>query len=214
MIEYFFVMALIGLFFYLLFAFGQLVDLEFGSRDSERLDRFQYQGMIGEQMVEERLKQLSPEFEVIPNVMINAYRNIDFVVVGPTGVWNIEVKSHKGRVEYKNGRLLRNGQLFEKHFIDQVWSQVHALKYYIGRFDVKNYIHPVICFSSPAARVRFGYKKQAGVYVIGLPWLLDLVQNNKRLYTSEQVQLIANVLRSAEPNFKFVLLRAKMTVSD
>jgi len=61
------------------------------------------------------------------NFIINDFNtgrgNIDHILVGPKGVFTLEVKSHRGTVTFENGTLLRDGIEFKKDFLKQAWAE-------------------------------------------------------------------------------------------
>jgi len=72
-------------------------------------------GRKGEGKILYKLKELSDEYSVFQDVKINSNAgNIDFVVVGPGGVYALEVKSHSGKIDFNGEELTNNGRLFER----------------------------------------------------------------------------------------------------
>ncbi|MEA2550578.1 MAG: hypothetical protein QOE25_347 [Actinomycetota bacterium] len=66
-------------------------------------------GFDGEAIVSRTLSRLEAfGYELIDDVDIGR-GNVDHVIVGPTGVFAIETKSHPGKVEFRDGILLRDG---------------------------------------------------------------------------------------------------------
>lgn len=66
------------------------------------------QGASGEELVAEKLSHLPPSYRVFNDVTLPGYgANLDHVVVGPTGVFVIETKSHKGYISYERGEWLQ-----------------------------------------------------------------------------------------------------------
>lgn len=133
--------------------------------------------------IEDILSGLPKSFTPITNIVPGGIGNIDQIVVGPTGIWVIEVKSHTGRITFDGRELRRNGGLFEKDFLRQVWSQVNAIRDILKK-ELNNdfFVNPVICFSDRDARVRLGPKPIKGVYIIGRKWLKGLIlENSARL---------------------------------
>ncbi|RLG70578.1 MAG: hypothetical protein DRO11_05985 [Methanobacteriota archaeon] len=66
------------------------------------------QGASGEELVAEKLSQLPSSYQVFNDVTLPGYgANLDHVVVGPTGVFVVETKSHKGYISYEKGEWLQ-----------------------------------------------------------------------------------------------------------
>lgn len=120
-------------------------------------------GMDGENDVYKVLKQLPQEYKVLHDYVEGKKGNIDYIVVGPTGVWTIEVKN------YKQQNI--DNEYLEQH-INQAYTEAKNLSDKLSLFA-----NPILVFTNPKTKLHFGLTKQKGVYVINKKWLLDLVQN-------------------------------------
>lgn len=131
-------------------------------------------GRIGEYKIKDELANLSEDYSVFEDVILNSNRgNIDYVIVGPSGVYALEVKSHSGNIGFNGTELTNNGKPFEKDFLKQAKSealQVHDFLKVNSNIDI--YVKPVIVFSGYAS-MRFGLKPIDGVYVIGKSFLRE-----------------------------------------
>lgn len=157
------------------------------------------QGAGGELGVKMVLRGLDDRFRVLGSVVIGNKGDMDFVVVGPTGVWVIEVKSHKGRIRIENSRLLRDNRPFEKDFIRQAWGATYALKDALKKRIAKPlHIQPVVVFSSPQAKLGVDWNKADNAYVIGLDQLIPLIERQEVQYLSaDEVEHITDCIRTA-----------------
>lgn len=84
-------------------------------------------GATGEEKIGAILAALSDEYVVIHDLEC-PNGNIDHVVIGPNGVFQIETKAHGGKVHVENGTLLVNGKPPEKDFIRQAQRNSMWLK--------------------------------------------------------------------------------------
>jgi hypothetical protein len=112
-------------------------------------------------------------------------------VIGPTGVWTVEVKSHSGEISYDTDQhaLLHNGSTFEKDILKQAYAQAMSVRRFIGdTTGISHIAHPVIVFTSPFVTVRFGLHPVQGVYVIGMPYLIHLLKMKGKDNLSENEQ--------------------------
>lgn len=135
-------------------------------------------GEDAEEQVTEKLEDLPNDFIILPNLVIGNKGNIDNVVIGPTGIWTIEVKSHSGQITFDGVELRRDGELFETNFLKQAWAESYSIKDVLEQdLKYKFTIQPVIVFSDPNATLKFGLKKINGIYVIGDKWLNNLIKN-------------------------------------
>lgn len=160
-------------------------------------------GLQGEVSIGQILANLPDSYNVISSVVLPGKKsNIDFVVIGPSGVYAIEVKSHRGRITYDGQQLLRNGHTFEHNFLWQVKSEARELQAYLRNIKQSVYaVDPILVFSNKYTPVRFGIKPVDSVHVIGAGWLLDTIQGNAaniRL-TYEQIEAIKNEILKILP---------------
>jgi hypothetical protein len=154
-------------------------------------------GMFGENRIVRELQKLPNDFAVFRGLMANEHLDIDCTVVGPTGVFSIEVKSHRGRIGFNGRELTRNGRRLEKDFLAQADAEAVALRDLIrrtGQIDV--FVESVIVFSSSLASVHFGPQQIRNSYVVGKRWLADLLTSGTRPLDSENILRIAATLAS------------------
>lgn len=144
-----------------------------------RRSRQYARGWDSEADIKAGLTKLPDNFSVFRDVQIGDNKgNLDFVVVGPPGIFILEVKSHSGEVGYNGVALTLNGRPFrDKDFFRQVHGQTWALKNYLKQAAGANpYIHGALVFSNPRARLHFGYTPVSNIYIIQkdyLPGLFD-----------------------------------------
>ncbi len=149
----------------------------------KRLNNF-ISGLFGEKDIEIELKKLGKNFICINSGLDTGKGNIDKIVLGPTGVWTLEVKNHKGNVSFNNNTLLINNVAPEKDFIRQAYAEAKTLNDLIrSKLDIEIKVQPVLVFSNKFAKVRLGMKTYNGVSVIGKEWL-------KKLITETNIQLL------------------------
>lgn len=120
-------------------------------------------GQDGEWDVEDELKKLPSEFKCIYDLPSSG-GNVDFVVVGPSGVFAIEAKNIE--------RGLISNYFFYKKFLKQ--SRKEALfinKLLSNSLGIGGYVEPALVSAHKKVDVRFGFEPQEGVYVINIKWL-------------------------------------------
>jgi hypothetical protein len=164
-----------------------------------RLARSYRKGLIGEENVRKILQTLPDLYTVFENVVIPPLKsNIDFVIIGPTGIFSVEVKSHKGHITNDGQQLLLNGAPFkEGDILHQSWGESVRLSDYLLSKNISTpEIQPLLVFSNKYATMRFGKKPVLSVLVIGASWLSDTIQNitSKAKLTSDQINDIYNCL--------------------
>lgn len=124
-------------------------------------------GEAGEGQVKKLLMSLSDEYTVFQNVPILNRLDIDFIVVGPVGVFAIEVKSHKGF-----NILLRN------KFISQTFAETMGLKEYLKKSGVDVYVQAALVFTG--TYVRYSPPRK-GVHVVNKDYLLPLLDRSRKI---------------------------------
>lgn len=117
-------------------------------------------GISGEAETLQELNLLSPEYKVFKNIKFEGlYGNIDFVVVGPTGIYLIESKKVSGLIDFDGKELLCGGKLLEnKHVLylvrDQYWKLHNYLKDVLKE-DI--FVLPIIVFVNGNFKKEFGF---------------------------------------------------------
>lgn len=145
-------------------------------------------GAEGEQKVYRILGKLPTGYYRFWDFSNGQKGNIDMVVVGPTGIWTIEVKNYRGgEITLKNDLLCRNGFPFEKDFLKQAYAESKYLSDYIHKsLGLMLPVTPILVFANKFTKLRFGMRPINGVYVIGTSWLLNLIQERQISLTPEQ----------------------------
>lgn len=136
-----------------------------------------YRGWSGERDISRLLQDLPDSYSVFRDVRIGDHKgNLDFVVVGPGGIFILEVKAHGGDIGYNGYALTVNGHTFaDKNFFNQIHGQTWALKNYLEAHGAGGaYIHSALVFSNPHAQAHFGYNLVNRVYIIQKDFLLGL----------------------------------------
>lgn len=143
-------------------------------KEERRADR----GAAAEEVVGDLLADLNEDFFVLHDIS-SPYGNIDHIVIGRnSGVFLLETKAHKGRVEVLPDGLLVNGKPPEKNFIAQALKNTYWLRDELEKVTgSKNWITPVVVFTNafvPAS------KSIKGVLVLNKKYLLGVLQRQAR----------------------------------
>jgi len=127
-------------------------------------------GIEGEVAVLERLRQLPDDYLLFNRVKLpdgqlpNGWRELDFIVAGPTGLWIVEVKNTPGHVyvqpDARHWPLARRGCCGSRpnwnaveNPLPQARAQVDALRRWVLQQGVSVEPRPVICLSHPEVAV-------------------------------------------------------------
>jgi hypothetical protein len=137
-------------------------------------------GGDGESVVRDLLVSLPDEYIAYQSIKITGTPyDIDFVVVGPTGIFTIDAKNIKGFIGYSNGRLTQNGYSVKKNILWQAQQESKFIHQLIqDKLGAIEKVHPVLCFTSKFSKLRFGRKPVKGVTIIRLEWLNDVITKN------------------------------------
>ena len=156
-----------------------------------------YQGGEGESAVGFELEKLPDDFYVFRSLIIENYGgNLDFVVLGPTGLFVLEVKSHSGEIDFGGTELTINGHIFpEKDILKQAMHEALSLHEFLKTKSGKDFfIQPVIIFSGHV-KMSFGLKPINNVFVVGKSFLNELITSRPQNFSREQIFKIENELK-------------------
>lgn len=132
------------------------------------------------------LDDLPQEYSVGSDLVLGQKGNIDVFVVGPTGIWTIEVKSHR--------TWFKRVSPFIKSCIGQAHAEAFALRDFLKSRLGKDFrVQPVVVF--PNAEVRLGPRPIEGVYIIGQAWLKDLILQAPISLSSVDMESIKSEIR-------------------
>lgn len=135
------------------------------------------EGARGEEKLGAALAELETRgWTVLHDVVLDSW-NIDHVAIGPTGVFTIETKSHRGRIQHDGQQLLRSGHPLEKDFLRQAKSQGLWLGKQLEQRGHNVFVTPIVCFTR--AYVRVPKSATRPVVVVPLKWLLETLERGK-----------------------------------
>lgn len=154
-----------------------------------RTDNFA-SGQIGENDIDRELKNLGSNYICITRGLDTGHGNIDKIVIGPTGIWTLEIKSHRGNITLDGQSLLRDAKPLEKNFLGQAYAEAMSLQEFIkSKINLDIRVQPVLVFANKHAKVRLGLKEFKGVYVVQKAWLNKLLTETNKQYLAVDVQL-------------------------
>jgi hypothetical protein len=171
-----------------LVSFSSIFIYKFYKEDEKISDKF-FQGREGESIILKELKKLPDTFRVFFDVKTQELSNIDLVVAGPTGIFTVEVKSHKGIVVYENGKLSVNGFSPGKDFLKQAKSESKSLHEFLKNNGVEIWVKPILAFSGKAT-IHFGLNPVDGVFVVQKDFLLKVILETQKEELSGDTLLV------------------------
>lgn len=155
-------------------------------------------GAIAEEKTGAILEEALPQGNFVIHDFDTGRGNIDHILVGPKGIFTLEVKSHRGTVTFDKGSLLRDGKPFEKDFLKQAWAECFVVREILAKWEIKEpSAEPLIIFSNAFVKVR---DKAKGVAVINLKFLPSYLERFQDRLTTAEAGRIFNRLQSKHGN--------------
>lgn len=166
-------------------------------------------GIDGENATAKILNQLPDNYMCFMNVLVtySGKSEIDTVVVGPSGVFVIEIKNIKGKIlaDVKNKKWLQKkitggGKLYQKFFynpIMQVRTHAYRLNGFLKENGIKTYINPIVYFANEDASVNIEHTSEIPVFSFsknGDIFLKEYILNNKQRLSGEKIKAICRLL--------------------
>lgn len=129
-------------------------------------------GISGERMIRDEFKKLPDEYTVFQDIKIpQRFGNIDFVVVGPTGIFTIEVKNKHGKVDFRDDTLFLEDQNDKKDLTQAKREAVELHEYLETKLNSKiGFIFPVLVFTGHID-IHMGLTSHEGAYIIQKSYL-------------------------------------------
>jgi hypothetical protein len=156
-------------------------------------------GPGGEERTEKALARLGSDYTVFHDRRIPGSRaNIDHIVVGPTGVFVIETKNVKGKVELRRGELFVAGRR-KQAFVEEAWREAAAVQSVVPEvlaslgFDVR----PLLCFHR--ADLPWGKTLADGVPIVYPKGILKVLCDGASRLNAVQVQGVTRQIESRLP---------------
>lgn len=133
------------------------------------------------------LMTLPDEYTVFNQVVVpcgKSFRELDFVVIGPNGIFAIEVKHHRGQISGKETdftwcqrKCSRAGNSYEQDLrnpVGQLKGAIHVLKQYLKTQSASPWIQGIVVFTHPECTLTLG---EMSVSVLRLESLAAFIRN-------------------------------------
>lgn len=133
------------------------------------------------------LATLPAEYVVFNQVIVpngKSCRELDFVVVGPRGIFAIEVKHHRGAISgretdlgWRQRKRSHAGNFYEQDLrnpVGQLKGAIHVLKRYLRDQGINLWIEGIVVFTHPECTLSLGEMPMPVLRLEKLaPWILD-----------------------------------------
>jgi hypothetical protein len=148
-------------------------------------DSYTYaKGDRGEKSVlTELTTSLSDDYVIFHHVVLEKNKgDIDFIVLGPTGLFILEVKNYSGEISLINDILMRDAKPFEKDILWQAKGQARILEQYLKKtLGITIFSRKVVVFCD-GATMKFGLTPVHDIYIIKNQWLKKLIEEISPTY--------------------------------
>lgn len=151
------------------------------------------------------LSTLPDDYTVFNQVIVpnsKSFRELDFVVVGPNGIFAMEVKHHRGEISEEETDLnwcqrkrSRAGNTYEQGLrnpVGQLKGAIHALKQYLKAQDIHPWIQGVVVFTHPECTLSLG---EMSVPVLRLESLAAFIRDYRGNESQTRMGTVIRVLK-------------------
>ena len=129
-----------------LFVASLIAVIVYWRKGMRRVESF-FRGARGEELVAKVLVDLPDAYHVFHDFVMGG-THVDHVVAGPIGVFSIETKNWRGRVEIVEGHILANGALPSRNPAQQAQREADRVKARLAKLGFDVTVVPVVCFAS------------------------------------------------------------------
>jgi hypothetical protein len=141
------------------------------------------------------LARLPPDFTVFNDIPLNGF-NVDHVVVGPSGIWAVETKSHTGIVESSALGVCRNGRPMYRDPCRQARGNAAEISRLIQSATKTRYwVEALVCFPRATVRAHTGAEEPT---VVGSDNLLTRLRCRPVRLSTHQCACIVAALRAIQ----------------
>lgn len=183
-------------------AFTVLVLVGFGSlvvslmptmRTAKNHTRRYASGIVGEDKVWRSFFSLPKGYTAYANVMLpNNFGDVDFVVVGPGGIYSVEVKNYEGQVEVVDGELWRGKQSL-RFIVNQAMKEARSLSGFMTHtIGHRVYVHSLIVFTQNPGM--YHPAKVQSCWVVPEHELVKFISSGKANLSPLSLEAINNLL--------------------
>lgn len=198
--------AILGFFLFGL-GFWLIVLAVFWRRNDQRLH-----GALGEDMALGKPEAYPGSLVGLPDnyIILNqvlaphgeSYREFDFIVVGPNGIFAIEIKHHRGRIcgseadkVWRQKKRSRAGHVYEQNIrnpVAQIKSAIYPLKQYLASHGANNWIQGIVVFTHPGCELEIG---ESSVPVLTLKELAPYITRHRPLWPIQHQSTVVRALK-------------------
>lgn len=166
-----------------------------------RLHRNYQQGFEGEKQVTKVLSStLSDDYFLINDVQLDSGKrsNIDHIVLGPTGIFVLETKNHRGKIVCYGDSWTGIGQ---NPFTQARFNalRVHEVIKASGIFESKLWVQAVVVFANKKVELD-RRKAPSKVEVLKIDELTDYITQETRHLSAQEIELMSKEILNVHAN--------------
>lgn len=156
-----------------------------------------YSGLKGEREISRVLGTLPHQYWIFQDKHLYPYANIDFIVLGPTGIFIVEAKNDRGEISYENGRLIHNNHHpVHRDPINQVLAQTEDLQRFLLKETGHNFfIKHLIVYSRATVNINHNLPVRDHIYVLSKYHLNNFITSNSAYNFPIEISEVAELLR-------------------
>lgn len=186
-------LAIIILIFYIALKYFQKWDKELDQEKGKNYHTWG-QGAGAELSVLTALETLPPEYKTIPDFNTK-HGNIDFIIIGPKGIFTIEVKASKGIISLQNNQVLINGKAPEEDYIKQtIAEKVWLINALSQKFQKQYLVTSLLEFTKGNIDKASIHGPIHGVWIGGYKFHNYLIDKSINSLTPEEINTIYTFL--------------------
>lgn len=157
-------------------------------------------GNSGERRCEFAFNRLPGKYCIFTNPILD-FKEFDFIVIGPTGIFVVENKNVIGNISGDMGnpfltRVYESGKVESlKNPCKQAYAQSKILIDVLQNNNIKAYVTTCVMFSNPEAQVKISNKNGYKTYIFSDTFkLTDFIENGRSKLEDEQIGEIIRVI--------------------
>ena len=152
------------------------------------------EGDAAESKMSEYLSELPPEYKIINDIQ-TGNGNIDHLVIGPTGIFVVETKSHHGTVGFHNNNLYINTKKLGLDYVDQAYAEKAWLTDKLLSVSGKKYpITPILSFPFAQVDAKSISGPIKGVLVAHGYFANELIKHHQDFLNYQEIKRVTSLL--------------------
>jgi hypothetical protein len=152
-------------------------------------------GAGAELVVGNNLLALGPEYKIISDFQ-NGKGNIDFIVVGPRGIFTIEVKANRGNISCQDYWIYENGQRVKFDMIKQTRAEAIWLNDYLRSKGFNLPVTGILEFPYGHINKDSIHGLIEGIWIGGLNFHNYVINKSQNQLYQDQINKIVEVLNN------------------